>query len=141
MAAIDDLNALLAPLPGYALLTDSMKNAALAGALIPDSLNVWPGEVGYVATYDIYFAATNLVGFLKAQPVVRSTSSEGTSISVDAPDWSALQEFYRSQSPIMLATGGGQLGFIYIPDAPHVQRVPMTYGSGESSDNVDTDLA
>lgn len=141
MAAIDDLNALLSGLPGYALLTDGMKNAALAGALIPDVDNVWPGEDAYVATYDIYFAATNLVGFLKAQPVVRSTSSEGTSISVDAPDWSALQEFYRSQSPIMLATGAGTLGFIYIPDAPHVKRVPMTYGGGENSGNVDTDLA
>lgn len=139
MAAIDDLNALLANLPGYALLTTNMKNAALAGALIPDAEGVWPGEVDYVLTYDVYFAALNLLGFLQAQPVVRQTSSEGTSIAVDAPDWGALSAYYRGMSPIIAATGTDVLQKVLIPEGPHVKRVPMNTGVVLDG-NVDTDL-
>ena len=140
MAAIDDLNALLSPLPGYGTITDNMKNAALAGALIPDSEGRWPGEVDYVLTYDVYFAALSLLGFLMAQPVVRSTSSEGTSISVDSPDWGALSTYYRSMSPICMASGNGPIQRVAIPEGPHVRRVPMNVGGGTGYDNVDTDL-
>lgn len=140
MAAIDDLGSLLSPLPNYASLTTGMKNAALEGARIPDSSGVWPGESGYVTTYDIYFAAINLVGFLMAQPVVRQTSSEGTSVAVDAPNWSGLLAYYRSLSPICAATGTGVLNLVPIPDVPHVKRVPMNVG-GDRYVDVDTDLA
>lgn len=139
MAAIDDLNALLVSLPGYSLLTTQMKTDALAGARIPDSVGVWPDNVGYVSTYDTYFAAIGLVGFLRAQPVVRSSSSEGTSVSVDAPDWGGLLAWYRSMSPICAATGSGILQRISIPEGPHIKRVPMNLRS-DGSDNVDTDL-
>jgi hypothetical protein len=142
MAAIDDLNSLLSGLPNYASLTTGMKNAALAGALIPDVDGVWPGSTDplYVTTYDIYFAAINLIGFLKAQPVVRQTSSEGTSVAVDAPDWSTLLGYFRSMSPIISATGHDVLQIVAIPEVPHVKRVSMSYG-GEGYDDVDTDLA
>jgi hypothetical protein len=139
MAAIDDLNALLSPLPGYGTITTNMKNAALAGALIPDSEGRWPGEVDYVLTYDVYFAALSLLGFLQAQPVVRSTSSEGTSISVDSPDWGALSTYYRGMSPICAATGNDAIQRVRIPEGPHVQRVDMRMGA-YGYDNVDTDL-
>lgn len=139
MAAIDDLNELLAGLPNASLITDTMKNAALAGALVPDSNGVWPGQPGYMPTYDIYFAAINLVGFLQAQPVVRQSSSEGTSVAVDAPNWDALLNYYRSQSQIVQASGNTVLQKVLIPDGPHVQRVPMT-GVSSYYDNVDTDL-
>jgi hypothetical protein len=138
MAAIDELNSLLAPLPGYALLTDGMKNNALAGALVPDSFGVWPGEEGYEATYDVYWAAINLIGYLRAQPVVRQTSSEGTSVAVDAPDWNSLLMYFRSVSRIVAATGGSILTLVEIPDVPHVKRVPMNYGGDQHAD-VDTD--
>ena len=140
MATIDDLNALLASLPGYALLTPSMKNAALLGAMIPDSSGVWPGQEGYVQTFDIYFAALNLLGFLMAQPVIRQSSSEGTSVAVDAPDWSGLIFFYRGQSPIVRAQGNTILGVVTLPDSPHVVPTDMSGRWGGYGD-VDTDLS
>lgn len=139
MAAIDDLNALLSGLPGYAKLTDQMKQAALNGALVPDASGVWPGQPGYVTTYDVYFAALTLLPFLEAQPVVRSSSSEGTSVSVDAPNWASLRNYYRSMSPVVQATGNGPLTKVLIPEGPHVHRTDMS-GTGGYGD-VDTDLA
>ena len=140
MAAIDDLNGLLANLPGFGLLSDTMKTAALQGARIPDSFGVWPGEDGYENTYDVYFAAISLIGFLQAQPVIRQSSSEGTSVAVDAPDWSGLLTFYRGQSPIMQAQSSTVLGVIAIPDRPHVKRTDMS-GRGSHYGDVDTDLS
>lgn len=140
MAAVDDLNALLSSLPGYALLTDPMKTSALNLAQMPDSNGVWPGEVGYIPTYDVYWAAIGLVGFLQAQPVVRQSSSEGTSVAVDAPSWSGLVSWYRSMSPIAGATTASPiLNPIPIPDGPHVIRTDMT-GGWNGYDDVDTDL-
>ena len=140
MAAIDDLTALLANLPNAGLLTTQMKNDALAGALIPDSNTVWPGNPDYINTYDVYFAAISLIGFLQAQPVVRQSSSEGTSVAVDAPNWGGLLAWYGSMSPISQATSKGVLGWITIPDGPHVRHTDMSFG-GDGNDNVDTDLA
>ena len=140
MAAIDDLNALLVNLPNASLITVGMKEAALAGALIPDAAGVWPGQPTYVDSHDIYFAALNLLGFLQAQPVVRQSSSEGTSVAVDAPNWAALSTYYRGMSVIAQATGNGVLQRVLIPEPAHVVRTNMrmeAYGY----DNVDTDLA
>ncbi|QFP95337.1 hypothetical protein SEA_YUUY_8 [Microbacterium phage YuuY] len=136
---MDELDALLSPLPGYGLLTVQMKQRALDGALVPDSFGIWPGEAGYETTYDAYFAALNLLGFLMAQPVLRQTSSEGTSAAVDAPNWSALAAYFRSLSPICAATGNDVLNRVAIPDVPHVRKVPMNYG-GEQYGDVDTDM-
>lgn len=139
MAAIDDLNGLLVNLPGYELITDTMKSQALAGALVPDSFDIWPGLEGYEATYDVFFAAAGLLGFLEAQPVLRSTSSEGTSASVDAPKWGNLRAYYLSNSRIHQSGSQSLLGVVPIPDIPHVYRVvPEVLGG--SYDNVDTDL-
>ncbi|QDP44062.1 hypothetical protein SEA_MCGALLEON_10 [Microbacterium phage McGalleon] len=137
---MDELNALLQNLPGFGALTETQKLNALAGARVPDSFGIWPGEEGYEVTYDVYFAALTLLGFMQAQPVVRSTSSEGTSIAVDAPDWSALATYFRSQSVICNATGNGILQRVRIPDVPHVRRVPMEQEGGYHND-VDTDLS
>lgn len=139
MATIDDLNALLASLPGYSLLTVNMKQNALNGARIPDAAGVWPGEDGYVETYDEYFAAISLIGFLQAQPVIRQSSSEGTSIAVDAPNWGGLLAWYRSLSPICQAQGNHVLTVVPIPDGPHVTRTDMS-GRGDGNGDVDTDL-
>ena len=140
MTALDDLTELMASLPNAAQLTSKMKNDALAGSLIPDSNNVWPGNVGYILTYDVYFAAIGLVGFLQVQPVVRQSSSEGTSVAVDAPNWSGLIAWYQTMSPISQATSTGALGVITIPGGPHVYRTNMR-DARFGNDNVDTDLS
>ena len=136
---MDELNALLAELPGADLVTDAMKIAALQGARIPDAAGRWPGAEDYVDTFDPYFAALGLLGFLRAQPFVRSASSEGTGITVDAPDWNALAAFYRGLSPIARLAGSGPLRKVAIPDLPHVRRVDMS-GRWDGYGDVDTDL-
>lgn len=136
---IDELNALLWNLPGYALITPEMKAVALAGAQVPDENGVWPGEPGYIPTYDVYYAALSLLPFLAAQPVVRQSSSEGTSVAVDAPSWDGLASYYRSMSPICQLTGNGVLTVVPIPGGPHVYHTDMSYG-GADGVNVDTDL-
>lgn len=105
-----------------------------------DGTEVWPGYPGYVTTYDIYWAAMGLIGFLQAQPVIRQSSSEGTSVAVDAPNWSSLLAYYRSMSRIAAATTAGPLlTLVPIPDVPHVYPVNMRDRRG-GNDNVDTDL-
>lgn len=139
MTAMEDLEALLQNLPGYSLITVGMKQAALDGALVPDSFLIWPGEEGYENTYDVYFAALNLLGFLQAQPVIRQSSSEGTSVAVDAPNWGALASYYRSQSRIVQASGNTVLQRVAIPEGPHVRHTDMS-GRGSHYGDVDTDL-
>ncbi len=139
MSTIDELNALLINLPNYGLLTPEMKQRALDGARIPDAAGVWPGQPNYVPTYDVYYAAIGLVGFLQAQPVVRQSSSEGTSIAVDAPNWAGLVAWYSSMSPIMGVQPGGLLVAVPIPDWPHVVPTDMS-GRGQDYGDVDTDL-
>lgn len=140
MAALDDLNALLAPLPGYDVLTESMKVHALNRALIPDGAGVWPGQPAYQTTYDIYWAALSLLGFLQAQPVIRQSSSEGTSVAVDAPSWTAVAMYYREQSHIASTTAGDILTVVPIPGGPHVVPTDMRSRGGGYGD-VDTDLS
>lgn len=134
------LNELLSTLPGYALLTDTMKTAAMSGALIPDSEGRWPGQEEYEPTYDIYFAALKLLPFLQAQPVVTSASSEGTSVSVKPTDWTAIITFYRGSSTIIQATGNDVLRAVPIPDPPHARKVSMQDRGGYYGD-VDTDIS
>lgn len=133
------LNELLSSLPGYDLLTDTMKTSALQGALIPDEHGVWPGQQGYDPTYDVYYAAAHLVPVLQAQPSVTNVNSEGTGVTVTPPDWGALLSFYRSMSPIHQGYGHDVLRVVPIPDPPHVQRVPMNDRGGYYGD-VDTDV-
>ena len=133
------LNELLSPLPGYEMLTDSMKTIAMESAQIPDGDGVWPGQPEYVPTYDIYFAALKLLPFLQAQPMVTSAGSEGTSVSVKPADWDAIIAFYRGSSPIIQATGNDVLRAVPIPDPPHVRKVNMQDRGGYYGD-VDTDL-
>lgn len=137
--ASSELNNLLANMPGSDLVTDPIRDAALRQALIPDTAGVWPGKPDYVPTYDVYFAAANIVGFLQAQPVIRSSSSEGTSVAVDAPNWTGLLAWLRTMSPIMQASGQQVLRPISIPFQPISQPVNMQDGGYRYGD-VDTDL-
>lgn len=137
---LTELNKILETLPGYALLTESMKTSAMNGARIPDSDGRWPQDTDYVPTYDIYFAALALLPFLQAQPVVTSAGSEGTSVSVQATDWTAVRAFYRGLSPIVSDTAGDVMSIVPIPDVPHVRRVRMNDRGGHYGD-VDTDIS
>lgn len=140
MAAIDELNALLSPLPGYAVLTEQMKLNALSLALVPDAAGVWPGQPGYVETYDVYWAALSLTGYMMAQPFVKQVASEGTSTTVEAPNWSSITAYFRSQSRIACATTGAILTEVPIPGLPHVVPTDMS-GRWDGYGDVDTDLA
>ena len=140
MATLYDLDGIMSSLPGYDVLTTDMKQRALDGALIPDDAGVWPGGAGYVDTHDVYYAAASLIGFLQAQPTVRQTSSEGTSVTVQPMDWGALAQWYRSMSPICQAQGGAVLVQVPIPGPTHVVRTDMTGRCDEYGD-VDTDSA
>lgn len=122
---MDELSTLLQSLPGYTLISVSMKQAALEGARTPDSFGRWPGEEGYEPTYDVYFAAITLLGFLQAQPVIRQTSSEGTSVAVDVPSWGALTAYFRSVSPSHEAARKDVLRVVPMSDRPHVHRSHM----------------
>lgn len=135
---MNELEELLQSLPGYALLTTGMKNNALQASRIPDSQGRWPAEDGYVATYDAYYAAITLVAFLQAQPIVTQAGSEGTSVSVQAPDWGALLRYYRSMSSIMGASGNDVLQRVTIPDPPHVVKQPMNQ-PGRFNGDINTD--
>ena len=136
MSTLDDL---LSSLPGYSLITEGMKTAALEGARVPDSFGVWPLEEGYEQTYDNFFAALNLIGFLQAQPVVTNTASEGTSVTVSKPEWDALIRYYRSMSPIIQTAGQDVLTRVEIPDLPHVVPTNMS-GRRSHYGDIDTDL-
>lgn len=137
MTAMDDLNGLLAPLPGYAVLTNEMKQRALNLALIPDADGVWPGQPDYVTTYDVYWAAILLAGYMMAQPFIKQASSEGTSTTVDAPNWGGLFTFFRSQS-VIFAAQNDVLQIVPIPDGPHVVPTDMS-GRGDHYGDIDTD--
>lgn len=136
---MDELNALLAGLPGSELITTEMKVRALTMSRIPDSEGRWPGDDDYVTTYDPYYAALSLVGFLSAQPYVTNANSEGSGVTVSKPDWGALSAYYRSQSVIVAASGNGVLQRVTIPDVPHVRPTDMS-GRGFWDGDVDTDL-
>lgn len=141
MAALEDLNGLLSPLPGYDILTDQMKQRALDTALIPDGAGVWPGHEGYQTTYDIYWAAISLTGYMQAQPFVKQAASEGTSATVDRPDWAGILNYFRSQSIIASATQAGPLlKRVPIPEGPYLIPTDMS-GRWDDYGDVDTDLS
>lgn len=136
---VDELNALLASLPNASLITVTMRQKALDAARIPDAGGRYPGTEGYTPTYDPYYAALTLLGFLQAQPVVVSAGSEGTSVNVQPPDWGALATYYRSLSVVVAASSSGPLSVALIPDTPHVVRTDMR-GRGHSYGDVNTDI-
>jgi len=134
---MDELSNLLQTLPGYGLISVSMKQAALDGARIPDSNGMWPGEAGYLVTYDVYFAALSLLGFMQAQPFVKQTSSEGTSVTVDPPSWGTLAAYFRTLSVIFSGADNSVIKILPIPGRPHVYRTNMRRGQND----VDTDVS
>lgn len=137
MSELDDI---LTGLPGAELISAAQKKSVLDRSVIPDSNGAWPGDSGYETTVDYYFAAYILVGWLKAQPVVTNVNSEGTGVTVQAPDWHSLLQYYMSMSPILQTQGNGVLGFVEIPDGPHVVKTNMK-DKGQDYGDIDTDVS
>ena len=128
---MDELDDILAGIPGGASIPVWQKQAALDAARIPDAAGLWPGDPAYVPTYDPYYAAMLLVGFLQAQGAVTATSSEGTSVTTTGPDWASLLRYLGQSSRIARLVGF--FSVVTIPDGLDIRRVPM--GGGD----VDTD--
>lgn len=135
---MEELEQLLKSLPGYDLVTEGMKHKALQGARIPDADGNMPGDRKYVPTYDAYFAAYGLVGFMQAQPAVTTASSEGTSVTTTGYNWDGLRQWLRANSAICQSTDADVFTVIPIPNTHPVTRTNM-HGGGPYDDH-DTDV-
>lgn len=135
---MDQLEEVLKPLPGYEELSEKLKLSALDDAVIPDSEGRWPGETGYKPTYDVYYAALQLVLYLKSLPSVTTATSEGTSVTTKPADWDAVLWFLRSKSKILRKTSA-VLQIVPIPEDNYIYPTDMS-GKGDNSYDTDTDM-
>lgn len=131
---MDELDQLLAGLPGVDKLSDSVKRQMLERSLVPDAEGRNPHTEGYIATYDTAYAAWLLVGVLSAFPMVTSAGSEGTSVSMTRPDWEALKRSFAVLSPIMCRQD--VLRILRLPPDPYVRPRNML----DRHDDVNTSL-
>lgn len=142
--ALADLTELMTNLPNATLISDGQRLAALNVSLIPDELGVWPGQPGYQPSYDIFWAAISLVGFLQAQPSIKHTASEGTQVVLDPPNWGSLVAYYRSMSPIAQKVSRTVLRPVVVPGESHVRKLDMHghdyYDWRTSNGDVNTDV-
>lgn len=126
---MDELDIILGQVQGYDAVPNELKAHALEGSLIPDENGVWPSKVGYIPTYDHYYAAMNLVGYLRSQPQVTSTGSEGTNVTVSPTNWDSLLIWLKSKSSIVRVSGDSVITPVSIQLGPHVVKQNMQ-GSG-----------
>lgn len=133
MPTLDDVLALI---PGGDVVSQAMRESALAKSLIPDSSGHLPGEQGYTPTHDAFYAALTLLGVVRAQPAVTTASSESTSISTTTPDWPSLEAWLRSQS--VICRSQDTLTTIPITYADYTTKV---YMEGESYRGYDADYS
>ena len=121
MSTIEDLKQLVDPATPPAL-SDADLQAILDASLIPDPEGLWPGQPGYITTYDLYWAAAEALTLRAARAAssetVTKVASEGTSFDVQAPNWAALTHHYRMRSQIGAQIGYGQtLGTVELTTA------------------------
>ena len=90
-------------------LSDAQLGLALDGSLIPDAAGVLPGGGGYVATFDLWWAAAETAvmrhEISAMQPNVKRWTSEGTTVERTQVDWLTLARSYRAKSPMGAPTG------------------------------------
>ena len=122
---MDELDIILGQVQGYDAVPNELKAHALEGSLIPDKNGVWPSKVGYIPTYDYYYAAMNLVVYLRSQPQVTSTGSEGTTVTVSPTNWDSLLIWLKSKSSIVLVSGDSVITPVSIQLGPHVVKQNM----------------
>ena len=89
---MDELDIILGQVQGYDAVPNELKAHALEGSLIPDENDVWPSKVGYIPTYDYYYAAMNLVVYLRSQPQVTSARSSANADRSSACDASTTTD-------------------------------------------------
>ena len=136
---MDELDIILGQVQGYDAVPNELKAHALEGSLIPDKNGVWPSKAGYIPTYDHYYAAMNLVSYLRAQPQVTSTGSEGTNVTVSPTNWDSLLIWLKSKSAIVLVSGDSVITPVSITLGPHVVKRNMQ-GSGVYRGETDNTL-
>ena len=136
---MDELDIILGQVQGYDAVPNELKAHALEGSLIPDVNGVWPSKVGYIPTYDHYYAAMNLVSYLRAQPQVTSTGSEGTNVTVSPTNWDSLLIWLKSKSSIVMVSGDSVITPVSIQLGPHVVKQNMQ-GSGVYRGETDNTL-
>ena len=136
---MDELDIILGQVQGYDAVPNELKAHALEGSLIPDENGVWPSKAGYIPTYDHYYAAMNLVSYLRAQPQVTSTGSEGTNVTVSPTNWDSLLIWLKSKSAIVLVSGDSVITPVSIQLGPHVVKQNMQ-GSGVYRGETDNTL-
>ena len=133
MPTLDDVLALI---PGGDVVSQAMRESALAKSLIPDSSGHLPGERGYTPTHDVFYAALTLLGVVRAQPAVTTASSESTSISATTPNWPSLEGWLCSQS--VICRNQDALTVIPITYDDYITRA---YMGGESYRGYDADYS
>lgn len=121
MSAIDDLKRLVDPATPPALSDEDLQ-AVLDASLIPDPEGLWPGQPGYITTYDLQWAAAEAMMLRSVRAAssetVTKVASEGSSFDVQAPNWGALAHHYRMRSQIGAQIGYGQtLGTVELATA------------------------
>ena len=130
------LHDVLALIPGGDVVSQAMRESALAKSLIPDSSGHLPGERGYTPTHDVFYAALTLLGVVRAQPAVTTASSESTSISATTPNWPFLEGWLCSQS--VICRNQDALTVIPITYDDYITRA---YMGGESYRGYDADYS
>lgn len=130
-----ELDKLIDGLPNADRISKEARQQMLDASLIPDADGRRPGEANYVTTYDVAYAAWRLVDMLQGFPVTTSAGSEGTSVTMTAPNWAALKTSFAAMSPILKC----QLDVIRIvalPPDPYIKRVPMFGGNDDINTTV-----
>lgn len=132
---MEELNSILSMIPGADTLPNHAKSAALGKSLIPDREGNLPGDKGYTAAYDAYYAAYLLAVLVRSAPKVTAASSEGTSITVSDTDWNALYGYLHSMSIIL--SQSSTFHVIPVPDDLHISRNDMSGKDGYGDINTD----
>lgn len=133
---MQELKELLSAAPGIDKVPETVLIKALAKSLVPDEDGNFPGADDYTSTYDVYFAALYVVGWLRALPQVTAAGSEGTNITTTPFDWDSLAEHFRSMSDIASLSDG----FTIIPVHASNPLVRVNMRDGGYFDDRDTDI-
>jgi len=100
-----------------ALLTQDDIDYALDQSLTWDEDGRAPGSIGYIDTYDPYWAAAEAASLLAGRAMaaggVLEFTSENSTFKRSAPDFMSLARWLRSQSPMSPEYGTG-LGLIEV---------------------------
>lgn len=138
MPSTAPMDTILGIYPEYAFVSEELKQTALEHSVIPDSSGLLPSSPGYQPTYDSFFACLIILPLLRSQPVVTTSSSEGTSVTAQPTNWDALEAYLKSQSLVARISSNSVLQSIPIPDTDYLQRNRV---GGDRYGDTDTDVS